>query len=292
MAEDERGTGPVRPAQLAAARVTSTTSTSRTPTAPRSRPSGSRTARPRESIGPTRRPTRRRRCGSGPTTPGPLPHWTEPPDGRGAPHPRRRPEPTTTSRTGRPAGARARSGATTAPRRRARPTTSSTSAIVSATEIRVGALDERPAPSDPFFDLEDDDEPALLPPPIVEPDPARVTAIRTRRAAPTGGPGAARPLRRRRLGRWRTERGTAGPRHAAWPSASASLLAALFLILARPRRQVPHGPRRAGPGRRGRRVLRRAPRAGLPARHAGRHRGRGRPAAGGLLAGRAAPSRS
>jgi len=92
--------------------------------------------------------------------------------------------------------------------------------------IRVGALDERPAPLDPFFD---DEEPALLPPPIVEPDPSRVTPIRTRRAAPAGVPaGGAR-------------RGADDPAESRGTSARdmpvaigvGLALAALFLILAK-----------------------------------------------------------
>jgi phosphatidate cytidylyltransferase len=94
--------------------------------------------------------------------------------------------------------------------------------------VRVGALDERPAPLDPFFD---DEEPAVLPPPIVEPDPSRVTPIRTRRAAPAGVPaGAAR--RGADEPSFTESRGTSG-RDMPMAIGVGVALAALFLILAK-----------------------------------------------------------
>jgi phosphatidate cytidylyltransferase len=95
---------------------------------------------------------------------------------------------------------------------------------------RVGALDERPAPTDHFLDL-DDDEPTPLPPPIVEPDPSRVTAIRTRRSEPAGVP--TRGDQRGPNGDGFTEtRGTTG-RDMPLAIGVGVGLAVLFLILAR-----------------------------------------------------------
>lgn len=102
---------------------------------------------------------------------------------------------------------------------------------------RVGALDERPAPRDMFFDDDEDvvagEEPAPLPPPIVEPDPSRVTPIRTRRPAPQGVPAGA--AARRPLGDQQTftdSRGTAG-RNMPVAVGVGLALAALFLLLAK-----------------------------------------------------------
>jgi phosphatidate cytidylyltransferase len=100
---------------------------------------------------------------------------------------------------------------------------------------RVGALDERPAPRDMFFDddVEPVEEKAPLPPPIVEPDPSRVTPIRTRRPPPQGVPAGA--AARRPLGDQQTftdSRGTAG-RNMPVAIGVGVALAALFLILAK-----------------------------------------------------------
>ena len=223
----------------------------------------------------------------GPDDTGPLPHWTEPPDGRGAAHPGRRARSRRRRLVG-PAGAgpglarRPRGGAGHA-RRRAR-----------LRHLLRGDPRRRPrrapAPSDPFFDLEDDEEPAPLPPPIVEPDPSRVTAIRTRQAAPTGARArlaAPTPTTRR----WRTSGAPPG-RDMAMAIGVGVVLAALFLLLAR----------LGGKYLMVLVVLALAAAAveffdkireqGYQPAHAGRARGRGRPAAGGLLAGRGRASRS
>ena len=221
---------------------------------------------------------------------GPLPALDRAAHGRGAPHlrrpgRRRRPEDWSASAGQAPVWRDDRAAAPGTPADDARPRRRSP-------RSPLGALDERPAPSDPFFDLEDFEEPARC----RRRRRARsvaVTPIRTRSAAPAG-------VARRRLGappgRRLVDGATRGAPPAAtcrWPSAWVSVLAALVPDPARL-----GGPYLAmvlvvaGPGRRRRRVLRRAPRAGLPARHAAGPRRRGRPAPGRPTGGARRRSRS
>jgi phosphatidate cytidylyltransferase len=161
----------------------------------------------------------------GPDDTGPLPHWTAPPTGE---------VPRILGDAGAEDWSSAQGqGPVWRDDRAAAPGTPPDELDfgVFSEEIRVGALDERPAPSDPFFDLEEDEEPAPLPPPIVEPDPSRVTAIRTRQGAPTGVPGAARRSYTDDS-QLSEKRGTAG-RDMGLAIGVGVVLAALFLILAR-----------------------------------------------------------
>ncbi len=157
----------------------------------------------------------------GPDDTGPLPHWTAPPTGE---VPRILGDET-------PAEEEAWSSLQSGPvwrDDRTTPTPGDDDVEFESLSggVRLGALDERPAPADPFFDDEAEPEPLRPPEPRIEPDPARVTPIRTRR--PAGVPSA----RRADDSGFTETRGTAGRDMGAAIGVGIAL-AALFLLLAR-----------------------------------------------------------
>jgi phosphatidate cytidylyltransferase len=166
----------------------------------------------------------------GPDDTGPLPHWTAPPTGEV-------PKVFADSEEAE-AWSGLQSGPVWRDDRGAAPGTVEEEFDLGSLDTgpKVGALDERPAPRDMFFDDEDEvveEEPSFLPPPIVEPDPSRVTPIRTRRPVPAGvpaGSGARRPAGDSQS--FTDTRGTTG-RNMPVAIGVGIALGALFLLLAK-----------------------------------------------------------